>query len=332
MNNKKRVIRTMDIIFWGIVIIKAIIMFANDIIFVNTSLEINYIIFLFIILFLPYIFASILSVFQFFMLYIGIRIAYNKFYKEKLDKIDFKNDKYYRDIISKYSPGVLSYIDDFSIDESDIVATVMTLQLKQKVSIEDTIKLIDDSEENLDENEKYVLYKIKKNDLKNIDMPTFKNKVVNDCKKYNLLDEKSSETEAVLSCILIYTILIIGFIGITIFPDIVNQIFDAFKNPLLTFIVMIIFYMGPFTFPCIAIIYVNTYRAMNTIDPYVRNRKSKNINANLEGLRKYIKDYSLLDEKEHDALVMWDYYLIYSVILGQNIKVVDELMEKINNM
>ena len=33
--------------------------------------------------------------------------------KHKLEKIDFKNDSYYREIIKKYSPGVLSYIDNF---------------------------------------------------------------------------------------------------------------------------------------------------------------------------------------------------------------------------
>ena len=120
---------------------------------------------------------SLLKSFYLTILYIGVRIAYKKYSKEKLDKIDFKNNSYYRDIISKYSPAVLSYIDDFKLEEKDIVATLMSLELKQKLTIKDGIKIINDSEENLDENEKYIFKKLKSNTLKNINMLEFEENV-----------------------------------------------------------------------------------------------------------------------------------------------------------
>ena len=66
-------------------------------------------------------------------------------------------------------------------------------------------------------------------------------------------------------------------------------------------------------------------------NPYIRNKKSKDINEKLEGLKNYIKDYSLLDEKTSDDITVWEDYLIYSVMFGQNKEVVKEIMEKINN-
>ena len=136
-----------------------------------------------------FIVVSLLKSFYLTILYIGVRIAYKKYSKEKLDKIDFQNNSYYRDIIFKYSPAVLSYIDDFKLEEKDIVATLMSLELKQKLSMKDQIKIINDSEENLDENEKYIFKKLKNNTLKNINMLEFEEKVIKDCLDYNLLEE-----------------------------------------------------------------------------------------------------------------------------------------------
>lgn len=51
---------------------------------------------------------------------------------QKLNINDFKkNENYYRDIISQYSPPLLSYIDDFILDlPRDIIGIVMQLEKK----------------------------------------------------------------------------------------------------------------------------------------------------------------------------------------------------------
>ena len=40
---------------------------------------------------------------------------------------------------------------------------------------------------------------------------------------------------------------------------------------------------------------------------------------------------TILNDKEYKDLVMWENSLIYSVILGYNIKIVKEVMQKITN-
>jgi len=185
MKNKKIFITKVDVIFWGIIIVNAIIEISKSLINGDIGVDFTminmfgikeYLTLAGIILFLLcfYTILSLLKMFYLTILYVGIRIGYKKYFKEKLDKIDFKNDNYYREIISQYSPGVLSYIDDFKLDEKDIVATLMSLELKHKIKITDNnIEIIDSNEENLDENEKYILVNIENNKLNDISIETF---------------------------------------------------------------------------------------------------------------------------------------------------------------
>ena len=57
---------------------------------------------------------------------------------------------------------------------------------------------------------------------------------------------------------------------------------------------------------------------MTSKGKYKRTDLGEEINYKIEGLKKYIKDYSLLDEKEQEMLEIWDEYLIYSLIFKQN--------------
>ena len=57
---------------------------------------------------------------------------------------------------------------------------------------------------------------------------------------------------------------------------------------------------------------------------YKRTQKGKELNRKLEGLKHYLKDYSLLSEREAKEIELWEDYLIYSVMFGQNKKVIEE--------
>ena len=348
MITKKKMIRRIDIIFWSIIIIRAIITiiqaiqsgdinihFVTDsqleLLSMKDSICISFsMVFFMLFMFFFFVIASLIQNFYITFIYIGARIAYKKHSKEKLDKIDFKNNSYYRDIISKYSPAVLSYIDDFKLDEKDIVATLMALELKQKLTIKDRIKIINDSEENLDENEKYIFKKLKSNTLKNINMLEFEEKVKKDCLDYNLLEEnkdiKKKIIKKIIFSVCIYILIVVGFFN---FPTFYNNIPN--KNIAILFLpVMFILFFIMIILPFSTIVYIKSYYRMNKQNPYIRNKQARNINKKLEGLRNYMKDFSQLSESQYNEIVLWEDYLIYSVILGQNSKIVKEIMEKIN--
>lgn len=123
-------------------------------------------------------------------IYIGFKIAIRKFNRERITKIDLKNDTYYRDIIKKLSPAVLSYIDDFEIDKKDIVATVISLEMKNKIKIADTIEILDYNDDGLTQNEQYILNSIKNKSMKAFNMQMYKNVIIEECIENELLSIK----------------------------------------------------------------------------------------------------------------------------------------------
>ena len=61
---------------------------------------------------------------------------------------------------------------------------------------------------------------------------------------------------------------------------------------------------------------------------YKRTRKGMELLNEAYGLKNYLKDFSSINKKEEKDLVLWEYYLIYAVALGVNVKLEDKLIEK----
>ena len=61
---------------------------------------------------------------------------------------------------------------------------------------------------------------------------------------------------------------------------------------------------------------------------YERTIKGNKLLNKAYALRNYLNDFSRMKYKEEKDLILWDYYLIYSIILGVNKKLDDKLIEK----
>lgn len=265
-------------------------------------------------------------------LYIGIRIAYRKYRKGKIEKIDLKNDNYYREILPKYSPAVLSYIDNFKIDRETIIATILGLELKGKIKIENNIiEICEDTENDLEENEKYVLSKIRENNLKNINIDQFIKFVKKDACELGLIKNKMQnpgvpkdmpKSKAIRIMISLVVFLILGII--CIFPSLFGKIGETVTAFAFLGGLLFIFVIIP-----ILCIYGFARLVFESKDPYIRTEEGSILNVKLEGLKKYLKDYSKIDEKDKEQLSIWEDFLIYSVIFEINTKIVDEMYNKI---
>ena len=42
----------------------------------------------------------------------------------------------------------------------------------------------------------------------------------------------------------------------------------------------------------------------------------------------YLSKYSLIKNRTEKELILWEYYLIYAVVLNVNVKIKDEIIEK----
>ena len=138
----------------------------------------------------------VLPIFLFLPFYALIMwIFLGNFYGRKKEplKIDFLKEKdYYREIITQYSSLELSYIDDYKIDyKKDLVATLLSLQLKKKINIQgNDIKIIDDSSFSLRKIEEYILSNIKFGKLL-INGQTLKQKLIKMLLKITLLEKNN---------------------------------------------------------------------------------------------------------------------------------------------
>lgn len=294
----------------------------------------NYVNFLFTLIFvLIFLFITTIINYNFLtILYFGIKISKRWYMKDKIDKVDFKNDNYFRDILPQYSAAILSYIDNFKIDINDVVATLMILELKGKIKIDKKdIIIINIDDLNLETNEKYILNKLKNNTLRDIDLFEYNRIVMDDAKKLGLIlekdDLKKKNKNKLIQNIIISLIM---FISIFVVPVLFNTYSgDNIVYILILFLLIMFVMIAVVLMPGVLFVGFLNLQRLNNMDPYVRSKKGKEINLKLEGLKKYLIEFSKIEDKKSEELKFWEEYLVYSVIFEINTSVVDDICKKI---
>lgn len=61
---------------------------------------------------------------------------------------------------------------------------------------------------------------------------------------------------------------------------------------------------------------------------YIRTSKGTEVLNKAYALKNYLKDFSLIKKRNEEELILWEYYLIYAVILDVNVEIQDKLIEK----
>ena len=256
-------------------------------------------------------------------IYIAVKLVNKKMNKSKLAEVDLKKyDGYFRDTLKNYDIAVLSYIDDFSLDyPKDIVAVLLNLKNKGKIEFDEINNKIIVNKKNviLSRVEQYLINNIVdgKVQVHKFNLHT----VIEDAEESNLLKSNNKLFNAKKMFLIIF-----GYIvaNITIFNLLANLNFEG-NIIVIFFIILIILYIFMnFFLPVYGIIYF----IKQISNPYVRNEKGEEINVKLEGLKNYLKDFSSLDRKKLEDLILWDEYLIYSVLFNQNKSIVKEIYNK----
>ena len=282
------------------------------------------------------IYENIIMGFFFLITYLAIFIPYLMYYifinkgiresrKDNLSEIDFSKDKnYYRDIIKNYNPAVLSYIDDFkNIEEKDIISLLMSLQLKRKIIMEEKgISIIDNDYSDLSESEICVLNSISKGKV-NIRSFEIKNSVIKDCFKKDLIRKEDIYVIGKRICRKIISI-IVWIIFCFYLSDFLfeseKEIFAILGSIIM--IINIICIQGYF-------IYIFSY-AVHQFVSYVRTPKGEEINVKLEGLKVFLKDFGNMKDKDSNELMLWEDYVIYSVLFRINKDAINKYSKYIN--
>lgn len=258
------------------------------------------------------------------LLYFGSKNVIKQSKKESMSEIDFSKEKeYYRDIINKHSISELTYLDDFKIDlRRDIIAMLLNLELKQKIKIaEGEIIVIDPDEKGLVKTEIFLLQNIKdgKVQIKFDNLDDIENLTKKELLEKELISENPNKTINFNNMkIRMVVRIIIAIICILVILNIVSTA----NKIVLIFCILCFFTSAVYVvyFPIWLFLY---YLANDS--SYIRTEKGEEINRKIEGLKKYMSDYSLIKDKTQKELALWDEYLVYSVIFNLNNKVVDQM-------
>lgn len=296
---------------------------SNDIL----RAKINYLIGSIIIVFISSIFLVGIQYSWLWVILLGLYLGRRKFIKSKLNKNDFnKYQGYFRDIISHYSVDVLAYIDQFQFHyPSVLVAMLLQLQQKNLITIEDGQIIKNNSLTSTNSSEKYLIDHIKDGVLK-VSKTQFERHTIKSAMEEKLLKVGKINGTYIKNVFLIpFLLFVISFIG---------MFFSGFiPNSTLSIIILIIgmiCFLVSFIYIPVTVISCIVFAINTSIHPGVRTKKGEEINLRLEGLKNFLKDFSTLDQRTQEQLVLWDEYLIYSVLFEQSEKITSEYAKYIN--
>ena len=272
----------------------------------------------------------------FIVIYFAIKRTANKARKENLSKIDFVREKeYFREILKGHSPAELSYIDDFKVvPRREITATLLNLKLKKRIEInENSIKVINPSIDGLKKTEEFILKNINEGKIKIGHSGYIESYAQDEAVEDGLVIKNSDKVREKRVRINTRKKVVLGIVSIIAFSILCNNIerLNESNNIIFNIIFIIALIINSITVIysfMIAPITGIVYRIMQ-INSYSRSEKGEELNKKIEGLKQYIKDYSLLNEKEQNDLMLWDEYLIYSVIFDINST---EIVEEISKL
>jgi len=251
-----------------------------------------------------FLIAGIVGIVIYILVYRMIVTKYK--YSGNLEGIHIKDIN--REIPSTYSPAICSVLINKKIEAyKDYTATILYLESKKYLKLNfstDGYKIIvlNNNIENLNEHEKYVFNCA--NNKEKFDIEEFKKNITEDMLKKELITNLKSNSTLIISMLLIISY-IIGYIS---------------NSTLLRLACIII--LG-----C-TIIY-NSIIA-NTVQTKINNiitKKGKKLTEEIIKFKNFIKEYTLLSERDIQYKELAEVYLAYAISLGEA-HVIDEFLQK----
>lgn len=261
-----------------------------------------------------------------------IKSIIRKVKKESMSEIDFKKyEGYYREILSKYSPAEIEYVDNFKCNiKNTIIATLLKLELIGKIKInEDKIEVIDSNINELTQTEKYVFNSIKDGSVHLSALVNIQVYTCQEAEKDGLIKRFKLTKEELIKKIIKGIAILVGAHLFFELQDKNMELINSVQNMVLRAILCIPFIsIGVYFF--LLPVKILGYLMMK-LSSYVRTEEGEELNKKIEGLKNYITKYSTIETREKEELVIWEDYLIYSVIFEINKKIVEDMSRLVKN-
>lgn len=282
---------------------------------------------------------------------ISTKINASIFYEDNLDIT------YIRDTFKGISPGEASVVIDYEIEnKKDITAILMKLYLKKYIDFKDNKIVVENhSLANLDASEKYVLEKLMKNEYYSISNRKLYEIAIDEAVNHGFIKKKTSDKKLLIKLFCIIAL----FIGLCFINgdldklsqeqeaileviekkeiandenlgwEAINQIVnDADFNEMMSLtssmVIILLAKVMRIVLPIYAVICIINYKSSKM--KYKRTKRGNELVQLLKGLKSFIKDFSLLADKNKEEINMWEDFLIYAIVLEENEKIIKDIM------
>lgn len=266
--------------------------------------------------------------------------------KLNIKKSQFKSVKdieYFRDKLSNITPAEISLLTDLEIeDKKDLTALLLKYYNMGMIEFDNNKIKVVKIDEKLTTSDKKILTMIQQgaDDVKKLKNTNWKNLVINESinGKYLKLNVNNGiagagilRTFALLVVLSIIIFTLFFKYGIEILEYLIYMIpslYDGtgFINLCIVAIPGILIFISLFKTPALFITDIFIERKHQ--EKYKRTELGEEITEYIYGLKNFIHDFSLLSEKDKEAIALWEDFLIYAVLLEENDKIVDEIWNR----
>lgn len=259
-----------------------------------------------------------------------------KYRKYRLSIDDFKkNTGYYRDLLSHYNPLELSYNNNYRLDDNALISMILYLEKKKILYIKNNRYYVNSNNSNdLSNVEKEIVDSVSNSNSNRIEVSylNISNIVHKSCydKKLLVIGDipKRKIIFDIIKAIVCYILLFAIWININNILNILPQVHNTFFV-LTIFGILILLMLFIIFYPFVIFFKYSLLFFLIKIKHSKRSVLGNEINNKLEGLKNFINDFTLLDKRDKEELVIWDDYLIYSVLFGNNKKIYNEMKDKV---
>lgn len=276
---------------------------------------------------------------------------------KRINKKIEKQNKYlyYRELPNHFGIGINTLLIDSKIEnEKDIVAVILDLCAKKylklfKLENKYYIQVLNYQNNQLLENEKYIMQYISQNKVKDINYNEWYRLCLEDGKKLGLYTdyqekknnfnfwEKFGTVGNIIKNIIVLLISILMTIA-TIEVDNPYSIISAIFSGIVCFIMLS--FMAQLAYSALGFIIYSIQEVINAGINSYNDEMSNNLKRTDKGLEEYYKlksfanfldDFGAFTGKEPEEIVLWDYYLSYAQVFGLTEKIMKTGYNKLIN-
>ncbi len=255
----------------------------------------------------------LLIAFSVIAIFLVCAIKYYIYLKNKIIKEDNDtNEIYVRDIPPNYSPALVSYLFNQKIEKKkDLIATIINICAKGAININfkdnNGVEIIDlGIINNLLDDEKYI-YECLTNNKKN-SYYEWEEIIINTYNNEQLSNKNHISLSEITTFIMICSIILLAI------SSSFNINFYGFYD-ILMFVFFILF---PINIVFGVYDWIKSEFFKDKIKNHIYTSKGATEIRKWEKLKRYIKDFSLIKEKELQSVSLWNQYLAYAIALNVN--------------